>query len=46
MPAGAYGFITNEKNQEGLFLRTPFAKRCGGVNYQTVPPGRSNMPYF
>ena len=25
---------------------TPFTEGCDGVNYQTLPPGRSNMLYF
>ena len=32
--------------EAGLFLRTPFTEGCDGVNYQTLPPGRSNMLYF
>ena len=32
--------------EAGLFLMTPFTEGCGGVNYQTLPPGRSNMLYF
>ena len=31
---------------EDLFLTTPFTEGCGGVNYQTLPPGRLNMLYF
>ena len=27
-------------------VTTPFTEGCGGVNYQTLPPGRSNMLYF
>ena len=32
--------------EAGLFLRTPFTEGCDGVNYQTLPPGRSNKLYF
>ena len=32
--------------EAGLFLTTPFTEGCDGVNYQTLPPGRSNMLYF
>ena len=32
--------------EAGLFLRTPFTEGCDGANYQTLPPGRSNVLYF
>ena len=32
--------------EAGLFLTTPFTEGCDGVNYPTLPPGRSNMLYF
>ena len=32
--------------EAGSFLTTPFTEGCEGVNYQTLPPGRSNVLYF
>ena len=35
-------FLRTPFTEGGLFLRTPFTEACGGVNYHSVPPGRSN----
>ena len=42
-----YPRFTNEIYREaGSFLRTSFTEGCDGVNYQTLPPGRSNVLYL
>ena len=39
--------LTNGIYWEGIsFLRTPFTEGCAAVNYQTLPPRRSNKLYF
>ena len=39
-------FTDGIHREAGSFLTTPFTEGRGGVNHQTLPPGRSNVLHF